>query len=126
MKPRRVVPKVEHRALTQEEILAEAARTELDNLRDLEQMVAIEEATKQKALYKRSKYSGPMIRYHSKQVDGAALVSLTDDATKEHVTGHWGRVSEGVLGHSVPLLCQIMHALSSDSTNTSIAGDAYV
>ena len=61
--------------MTQGEILAEAARTELDNLRDLEQMVAMEEATKQKALYKRNKYSGPMIRYHSRKVDGVALVS---------------------------------------------------
>ena len=60
--------------MTQEEILAEAARTELDNLRDLEQMVAMEEATKQKAMYKRNKYSGPMIRYHSKRVEGVALV----------------------------------------------------
>ena len=75
VKPRRPAAKVEYRPFTQQEILAEAARTELDNLRDLEQMVAMEEATKQKALYKRSKYSGPMIRYHSKQVDGAALVS---------------------------------------------------
>ena len=67
---------VEQRALTQDELLAEAARTELDNLRDLEQMVALEEATRKKAMYKRSKYSGPMIRFHSKKVDEVALVRL--------------------------------------------------
>ena len=74
MKPKRVRPQVEQRPLTQDELLAEAARTELDNLRDLEQMVALEEATKKKAMYKRSKYSGPMIRFSSKRVDDSALV----------------------------------------------------
>ena len=68
---------MEYRPLSQDELLAEAARTELDNLRDLEQMVALEEATKKKALYKRSKYSGPMTRFHSKRVDDTALVRIT-------------------------------------------------
>lgn len=68
---------VEQRPLTQDELLAEAARTELDNLRDLEQMVALEEATRKKALYKRSKYSGPMIRFHSKKVEDVGLVSIS-------------------------------------------------
>ncbi len=76
VKPKRVRPQVELRPLTQDELLAEAARTELDNLRDLEQMVALEEATRKKAMYKRSKYSGPMIRFHSKRVEEVALVSL--------------------------------------------------
>lgn len=66
---------VEQRPLTQDELLAEAARTELDNLRDLEQMVALEEATRKKAMYKRSKYSGPMIRFHSKRIQDVGLVS---------------------------------------------------
>ena len=68
---------VEQRPLTQDELLAEAARTELDNLRDLEQMVALEEATRKKAMYKRSKYSGPMIRFHSKKVEDVGLVSTS-------------------------------------------------
>lgn len=68
---------VEQRPLTQDELLAEAARTELDNLRDLEQMVALEEATRKKAMYKRSKYSGPMIRFHSKKVEDVGLVSIS-------------------------------------------------
>jgi len=76
VKPKRVRPQVELRPLTQDELLAEAARTELDNLRDLEQMVALEEATRKKAMYKRSKYSGPMIRFHSKRIEEVALVSL--------------------------------------------------
>ena len=67
---------MELRPLTQDELLAEAACTELDNLRDLEHMVALEEATRKKAMYKRSKYSGPMIRFHSKRIEEVALVSL--------------------------------------------------
>lgn len=63
--------------MTQDELLAEAARTELDNLRDLEQMVALEEATRKKAMYKRSKYSGPMIRFHSKKVEDVGLVGIS-------------------------------------------------
>lgn len=76
VKPKRVRPQVELKTLTQDQLLAEAARTELDNLRDLEHMVALEEATKKKAMYKRSKYSGPMIRFHSKRIEEVALVSL--------------------------------------------------
>ena len=38
-------------------------------------MVALEEATRKKAMYKRSKYSGPMIRFHSKKVEDVGLVS---------------------------------------------------
>ena len=76
MKPKRARPQVEYRPLSQDELLAEAARTELDNLRDLEQMVALEEATKKKALYKRSKFSGLITRFHSKRVDDTALVSM--------------------------------------------------
>ncbi|DBA91575.1 TPA: hypothetical protein ACH3X1_003189 [Trebouxia sp. C0004] len=76
VKPKRVRPQVELRPLTQDELLAEAARTELDNLRDLEQMVALEEATRKKAMYKRSKYSGPMIRFHSKRIEEVALTMV--------------------------------------------------
>ncbi|KAL3150823.1 hypothetical protein ABBQ32_000581 [Trebouxia sp. C0010 RCD-2024] len=76
VKPKRIRSAVEQRPLTQDELLAEAARTELDNLRDLEQMVALEEATRKKAMYKRSKYSGPMIRFHSKKVDDVGLTMV--------------------------------------------------
>ena len=38
-------------------------------------MVALEEATRKKAMYKRSKYSGPMIRFHSKKIQDVGLVS---------------------------------------------------
>ena len=51
--------------LTQDELLAEAAQTELQNLADLQAMMAIEEQTKKKAMIKKAKYSGPMIRYKS-------------------------------------------------------------
>ena len=79
---------MEYRPLSQDELLAEAARTELDNLRDLEQMVALEEATKKKALYKRSKYSGPMTRFHSKRVDDTALVSNEHPKQLDHSCAH--------------------------------------
>ncbi|KAL0029592.1 hypothetical protein WJX79_006796 [Trebouxia sp. C0005] len=76
VKPKRLRPQVELRPLTQDELLAEAARTELDNLRDLEQMVALEEATRKKAMYKRSKYSGPMVRFHSKRIEEVSLTMV--------------------------------------------------
>ena len=105
VKPKRIRPVVEQRPLTQDELLAEAAHTELDNLRDLEQMVALEEATKKKAMYKRSKYSGPMIRFHSKKVGEVALVSTACSLT-EGAYAHVGRPMTlesskqfGVLGH---------------------------
>lgn len=66
---------VHHKQLTQDELLAEAARTEIENLKDLEVMVAMEEATKKKATAKKAKYSGPMVRFHSRKVDGAGAVS---------------------------------------------------
>ena len=66
---------VHHKQLTQDELLAEAARTEIENLKDLEVMVALEEATKKKATAKKAKYSGPMVRFHSRKVDGAGAVS---------------------------------------------------
>ena len=73
---------VHHKQLTQDELLAEAARTEVENLKDLEVMVAMEEATKKKATAKKAKYSGPMVRFHSRKVDGAGVVRASSSSTR--------------------------------------------
>lgn len=70
------------RALTQEELLAEAAYTELENLRSLEIMQAAEEEVKKKAAVIRARHSGPVIRYHSKVVDGESLVRFPNHLTQ--------------------------------------------
>jgi len=64
-KPRRISRPTVHRQLTQAELLAEAARTEIENTRSLQVMVAIEEEIKKKAHVQRGKYAGPMIRLRS-------------------------------------------------------------
>lgn len=76
-KPKRKAPeKPEARPLTQAELLAEAAYTELENLRSLEAHLAAEEEFKKKAAIKRSKYSGPLIRFRSKSINSEAVVGL--------------------------------------------------
>lgn len=76
MKPRRVSRPSVHRQLTQEELLAEAARTEIENTRSLQMMVAIEEETKKKAHVQRGKYVGPMLRLHSVKVEDEERTTL--------------------------------------------------
>ena len=76
VKPKRKpAEKPDARPLTQAELLAEAAYTELDNLRSLEAHLAAEEEFKKKAAVKRSKYSGPLIRFRSKSINNEAVVS---------------------------------------------------
>lgn len=65
----------QYKPLTQEELLAEAAQNEIENLRSLEIMQALEEEVKKKAAVKRARFSGPYIRYLSKKVNNEALVS---------------------------------------------------
>eukprot|EP00878_Enallax_costatus_P006378 GHUV01006689.1.p1 GENE.GHUV01006689.1~~GHUV01006689.1.p1 ORF type:complete len:528 (+),score=242.14 GHUV01006689.1:123-1706(+) len=55
--------------MTQEELLAEAARTELENLASLKQLVAQEEETKRKANIKKQRFGGPMIKMRSRAVE---------------------------------------------------------
>jgi vacuolar protein sorting-associated protein 72 len=69
-KPRRTSRPVVHRQLTQAELLAEAARTAIENTRSLQYLVMIEEETKKKANIKKGKYVGPMVRLHSAAVVG--------------------------------------------------------
>jgi vacuolar protein sorting-associated protein 72 len=54
-----------HRQLTQADLLAEAARTEIDNAKSLQLLVAIEEEHKKRAQVKRGRYVGPMLRLRS-------------------------------------------------------------
>ena len=63
-----------HRALTQAELLAEAARTEIDNAKSLQALVAMEEESKRRAAVKSAKYAGPMLRLLSRAVDGEERV----------------------------------------------------
>ena len=65
---------MEVKLLTQEELLAEAAETELANLASLQALVAAEEEFKARASAKKSKYAGPLLRYHSLRVGDEAVV----------------------------------------------------
>ena len=75
-RPRKRRQEQQHRPLTQEELLAEAAQTEIENLRSLEALQAAEEEVKERAAVKRARYSGPYIHYHSKQINGEAVVRV--------------------------------------------------
>lgn len=56
----------EEKRMTQEEMLLEAAQTEIMNLRNLERVLAREEEVKKRAVVHTAVYSGPQIRYSSK------------------------------------------------------------
>jgi vacuolar protein sorting-associated protein 72 len=66
MKPIKRKKEGEEKKMTQEEMLLEAARTEIMNLRNLERVLAREEEIKKKAIVNKPVYSGPQIRYLSK------------------------------------------------------------
>ncbi|WCJ42632.1 sequence-specific DNA binding transcription factors DNA binding DNA binding [Euphorbia peplus] len=56
----------EEKRMTQEEMLLEAAQTEIMNLRNLERVLAREEEVKKRAIVHKAVYNGPQIRYFSK------------------------------------------------------------
>ncbi|KAH7538375.1 hypothetical protein FEM48_Zijuj03G0192800 [Ziziphus jujuba var. spinosa] len=56
----------EEKRMTQEEMLLEAAQTEIMNLRNLERVLAREEEVKKRAIVHKAIYSGPQVRYFSK------------------------------------------------------------
>ncbi|KAK6156218.1 hypothetical protein DH2020_010466 [Rehmannia glutinosa] len=66
MKPIKRKKEGEEKRMTQEEMLLEAAQTEIMNLRNLEKVLAREEEVKKRAIVHKAVYSGPQIRYHSK------------------------------------------------------------
>ncbi|XP_056692663.1 SWR1 complex subunit 2 isoform X2 [Spinacia oleracea] len=59
----------EEKRMSQEEMLLEAAQTEITNLRHLERVLAREEEVKKRAIVHKEVYTGPQMRYSSKNGD---------------------------------------------------------
>ncbi|KAJ0015209.1 hypothetical protein Pint_21450 [Pistacia integerrima] len=70
----------EEKRMTQEEMLLEAAQTEIMNLRNLERVSVREEEVKKRAVVHKAVYSGPQIRYFSK--DGYSYLEFSKDPEK--------------------------------------------
>ncbi|GAB4857986.1 hypothetical protein Ancab_015890 [Ancistrocladus abbreviatus] len=66
MKPIKRKKEGEEKRVTQEEMLLEAAQTEIMNLRNLERVLAREEEVKKRAVVNKAVYTGPQMRYVSK------------------------------------------------------------
>lgn len=62
MKPIKRKKEGEEKRMTQEEMLLEAAQTEIMNLRNLERVLAREEEVKKRAIVHKAVYTGPQIR----------------------------------------------------------------
>ncbi|KAK1287785.1 hypothetical protein QJS10_CPB19g00432 [Acorus calamus] len=75
MKPIKRKKEGEEKRMTQEEMLIEAAETELMNLRNLERVLAREEEVKKKAIMHKEVYTGPRIRYISR--DGQSFLEFS-------------------------------------------------
>lgn len=56
------------RPMTQQELLADAARTEIENSASLKLLLAMEEETKRKAAVVKKKFQGPLVKLHSKTI----------------------------------------------------------
>uniref|UniRef100_A0A1J3ILG3 SWR1 complex subunit 2 n=1 Tax=Noccaea caerulescens TaxID=107243 RepID=A0A1J3ILG3_NOCCA len=69
----------EEKRMTQEEMLLEAAQTEIMNLRNLERVLAREEEVKKKAIVHKEVYKGPQVRYLSK--DGCNYLEFCNGAS---------------------------------------------
>lgn len=75
MKPIKRKKEGEEKRMTQEEMLLEAAQTEIMNLRNLERVLAREEEVKKRAIVHKAVYTGPQIRYLSK--DGYSYLEFS-------------------------------------------------
>ncbi|XVE91018.1 hypothetical protein DITRI_Ditri20bG0122400 [Diplodiscus trichospermus] len=75
MKPVKRKKEGEEKRMTQEEMLLEAAQTEIMNLRNLERVLAREEEVKKRAIIHKEVYSGPQIKYVSK--DGSSYLEFS-------------------------------------------------
>lgn len=75
MRPIKRKKEGEEKRMTQEEMLLEAAQTEIMNLRNLERVLAREEEVKKRAIVHKAVYSGPQIRYYSK--DGHSYLEFS-------------------------------------------------
>ncbi|CAN6564614.1 unnamed protein product [Malus baccata var. baccata] len=73
MKPIKRKKEGEEKRMTQEEMLLEAAQTEIMNLRNLERVLAREEEVKKRAIVHKAVYTGPQVRYFSKDGKLSAL-----------------------------------------------------
>ncbi|GJN12681.1 hypothetical protein PR202_ga30981 [Eleusine coracana subsp. coracana] len=69
----------EEKRMTQEEMLLEAAETEIMNLRNLERVLAREEEVKKKAVVHKDTYDGPIVRFCSR--DGDSRLEFINGAT---------------------------------------------
>ncbi|XP_060184626.1 SWR1 complex subunit 2 isoform X2 [Lycium barbarum] len=69
----------EEKKMTQEEMLLEAAQTEVMNLRNLERVLAREEEVKKKAIVHKAVYTGPQIRYIS--TNGSTYLEFVNGAS---------------------------------------------
>ncbi|MCO5586750.1 hypothetical protein L7F22_040692 [Adiantum nelumboides] len=68
------------RRITQEDMLLEAAQTEILNQQHLERMLAREEEVKQKAIVHKTVYNGPQIRFYSR--DGENLLEFMGNVSE--------------------------------------------
>ncbi|KAM1578200.1 SWR1 complex subunit 2-like isoform X2 [Malus sylvestris] len=75
MKPIKRKKEGEEKRMTQEEMLLEAAQTEIMNLRNLERVLAREEEVKKRAIVHKAVYTGPQVRYFSK--DGCSYLEFS-------------------------------------------------
>lgn len=81
MKPIKRKKEGEEKRMTQEEMLLEAAQTEIMNLRNLERVLAREEEVKKRAVVHKAVYTGPQIRYLSR--DGCSYLEFINGASFE-------------------------------------------
>ncbi|KAG6491433.1 hypothetical protein ZIOFF_052776 [Zingiber officinale] len=79
MKPIKRKKEGEEKRMTQEEMLLEAAQTEIMNLRNLERVLAREEEVKKKAVVHKAVYDGPQIRFLSR--DGESHLEFIKGAS---------------------------------------------
>lgn len=71
----------EEKRMTQEEMILEAAHTELMNLRNLQRVLAREEEVKKRAAVQKAVYNGPQIRYLSR--NGCSYLEYKNGASFE-------------------------------------------
>ncbi|XP_072981023.1 SWR1 complex subunit 2 isoform X1 [Typha angustifolia] len=81
MKPIKRKKEGEEKRITQEEMLLEAAETEIMNLRNLERVLAREEEVKKRAIVHKAVYTGPQICFSSK--NGKSYLEFSKGATFE-------------------------------------------
>ncbi|XP_028800429.1 SWR1 complex subunit 2 isoform X2 [Neltuma alba] len=77
MKPIKRKKEGEEKKMTQEEMLLEAAQTEIMNLRNLERVLAREEEVKRRAIVHKAVYNGPQCRYISKDDPEKSVCAIT-------------------------------------------------